>query len=316
MQLNLSEQSLRVFDAADAASNIPMETVTEVDLSCNALERALKLPRLLHLSRLLLQHNVLSSVPALPRRLRVLNLSHNKLQSCDGLSACEALERVDLSHNQLTQLPCMPQTVTHVAVCSNRLTSLAGVYPPRLVELRATVNRVLDLDGLIAAPRSLKLLWLAGNPVVTASGYREHVAQALPRLGMLDGTPVVHAAPARIKVTVRSKPVARATAPQPASDESLAERALMLRVRHLEKQLRQEEAELKQADLRHRVARDQLRQLDGTAAQQGVDVRQLQLAIQDVAGAVDELECTCREAAREFRAHHSDIQASRSISAI
>lgn len=81
-------------------------SIQSVDCSGIGLEKiTTQLDKLTNLTRLDLSNNRLSEVPRLGRRIRSLNLSHNRLTSAKLNRIPISVQHLDLSHNQLAYLP-------------------------------------------------------------------------------------------------------------------------------------------------------------------------------------------------------------------
>lgn len=100
----------------------------------------------------------LTSLPALPPGLAILNARNNRLTILPTLPP--GLTSLDACENGLTMLPTLPPGLITLRARDNQLTTLPAL-PPTLKHLQVDKNR---LTALPALPASLRSLDLAENP--------------------------------------------------------------------------------------------------------------------------------------------------------
>ena len=144
--------------------------------------------------------------------LVTLDISNNPALADAGLAAAAwaampALTELDASRTSLHRFPEFPPGFGLVVLRlrDNRIRSAAHAEALQaLAALDLTgnaVGRVLALRELALLP-CLRVLWLAGNPVAAAQGYRRGVIDAVRRLVALDGVAVTRGARARARPSV------------------------------------------------------------------------------------------------------------------
>ena len=202
-ELNLSSNAL-----ADPVSLPSLAALQALDLSRNQLESPADFSGLPALTSLDLSGNQVGSVSSLGKMpaLRSLKLAENKLASAVGLEAsAPALTTLDLSSNALATFDglALPQ-LTSLSVAKNGAKALDGLGGlPALASLDLSGNLLSTLEALAPLTElpSLKVLSLLGNPMVDAvegledapppiDNYRIEVLVLLPRLGVLDDAEV------------------------------------------------------------------------------------------------------------------------------
>ncbi|MGY4473533.1 hypothetical protein ACVILL_000947 [Bradyrhizobium sp. USDA 3364] len=97
--------------------------------------------------------NRLTSLPALPSRLRNLHLMANELTSLPA-ELPSRLRSLMVDGNQLTDLPALPATIEEFSASNNQLTSLPDL-PARLRRLDVSENQLTSLPDLPARLRYL-----------------------------------------------------------------------------------------------------------------------------------------------------------------
>lgn len=156
---------------------------------------------------------------------RELDLRGQRIPEIENLGATrDAFDCIDLSGNDIAALANFPRLprLTTLLLSGNRVTTIAAdniaASLPSLESLQLANNRVcvfsLSLNfhflcqcfsrvshtpmehkqitdfaevGHLAGLSCLEHLWLAGNPIATASNYRLRVVRLLPSLRFLDG---------------------------------------------------------------------------------------------------------------------------------
>ncbi|CAM9200065.1 unnamed protein product, partial [Laminaria digitata] len=145
-------------------------------LSCNQLKVLdtsvlTTMPALRHLD---VSHNVLCRMEPmdgrdLPPRLETLNMSNNRISRIGGIGHCFALRVVDLSHNRIKRV----QGLEHLSLLEQLDLSHNAIT-------KAASARCLSFN------RSLKLLWLEGNPLARHPRYRPTLTCLLPHVRAID----------------------------------------------------------------------------------------------------------------------------------
>ncbi|WP_312891238.1 NEL-type E3 ubiquitin ligase domain-containing protein [Mesorhizobium silamurunense] len=107
----------------------------------------------------------LTSLPALPAELQVLNVNNNDLTSLPA-SLPAGLRRLDANHNQLTSLPeQLPAGLQWLYANGNRLTSLPERLSAGLQRLYADRNQLTSLPASL--PAGLQALYVSGNQLTS-----------------------------------------------------------------------------------------------------------------------------------------------------
>lgn len=110
--------------------------------------------------------------------LKYLNVSSNNISKIDDISILHALESLVLKENYLSK----PDSIQNV------------IYMKSLLELDLSMNKInCNLEGILevlSSCKSLKILSLKGNPVVTTKHYRKLVISKCLRLTRLDGNKI------------------------------------------------------------------------------------------------------------------------------
>jgi len=137
-------------------------------------------------------------------KLRFLYLQSNQLRSLgEALAQNMSLDTIDLTANEFQALVPgeIPQSVTNLYAAGNRLRgpeALRGLSSlPNLQVLDLSRNMLSedeDLEALTgegaSCRASLRVLYLAGNPIASSSAYRRTIIARLPCLTYLDDQPV------------------------------------------------------------------------------------------------------------------------------
>mmetsp|Transcript_39103 Transcript_39103/g.84319 ORF Transcript_39103/g.84319 Transcript_39103/m.84319 type:complete len:465 (+) Transcript_39103:113-1507(+) len=157
-----------------------LEKFTQVKylyLESNCLTKIDKLNAQKYLQSLHLQDNKLERIENLNGclELKYLNVSNNLLSKIDDLSALQSLESLIVKQNELSK----PDSIRNV------------IYMKRLNELDLSKNKInCSLDSILevlAQCKSLKILSLAGNPMVKLNKYyRKLVISRCTKLIRLD----------------------------------------------------------------------------------------------------------------------------------
>lgn len=133
------------------------------------------------------------------RKLKALYLNCNMLRRVDAnLAANEQLSHLNLATNQIGRFEPggLPASLNTVLVAANCLETAAAIEPlallPNLEVLDLQNNRLDgdDLFDLFARCRSLRVLYLMGNPIQRAEYYRKRLVSRCLQLTYLDTSPV------------------------------------------------------------------------------------------------------------------------------
>ncbi|CAM9556560.1 unnamed protein product, partial [Ectocarpus sp. 8 AP-2014] len=129
------------------------------------------MPALRHLD---VSHNLLCRMEPmdgrdLPPRLETLNMSHNRISRIGGIAQCFLLRALDLRHNRIKRV----QGLEHLAL-------LLQLDLGHNLISKAASARALSFN------RSLKLLWLEGNPLARHPRYRPTLTCLLPHVRSID----------------------------------------------------------------------------------------------------------------------------------
>ncbi|CAM9882083.1 unnamed protein product [Ectocarpus sp. 4 AP-2014] len=145
-------------------------------LSCNQLQVLdisvlTTMPALRHLD---VSHNLLCRMGPmdgrdLPPRLETLNMSHNRISRIGGIAQCFLLRALDLRHNRIKRV----QGLEHLSL-------LLQLDLGHNLISKAASARALSFN------RSLKLLWLEGNPLARHPRYRPTLTCLLPHVRSID----------------------------------------------------------------------------------------------------------------------------------
>jgi hypothetical protein len=125
-------------------------------------------------TKLAADNNRLRTLPALPPRLKELDVSMNQLTSLPPLP--DQLKTLDACLNQLTEIPALPQKLEVLDLARNRLTHLPGPtdlpveLPPRLNDLDLRWN---PLRACPLLPNSLQGFALMTNDVTNMPYLRD-----------------------------------------------------------------------------------------------------------------------------------------------
>ncbi|ENV0142553.1 NEL-type E3 ubiquitin ligase domain-containing protein [Salmonella enterica] len=110
-----------------------------------------------HITKLIIPHNNLTRLPALPPGLRLLSVSGNPLTRLPALPS--GLWSLAVNNTQLTRLPVLPLGLQLLTVTDTQLTDLPAL-PPGLQMLLARNN---PLTSLPALPSGLQTLWVTNS---------------------------------------------------------------------------------------------------------------------------------------------------------
>ncbi|CAB1096352.1 unnamed protein product [Ectocarpus sp. CCAP 1310/34] len=129
------------------------------------------MPALRHLD---VSHNLLCRMEPmdgrdLPPRLETLNMSHNRISRIGGITQCFLLRALDLRHNRIKRV----QGLEHLSL-------LLQLDLGHNLISKAASARALSFN------RSLKLLWLEGNPLARHPRYRPTLTCLLPHVRSID----------------------------------------------------------------------------------------------------------------------------------
>jgi len=134
-----------------------------------------------NLNSLFCQRNKLTSLPALPASLYLLNCSFNSLTTIIALPP--ALNQLDCAYNNITSLPALPNSLRTLSCGNNSLTSLP-VLPVAVQDLVCSYNNLTTLPvladslvslqcsfnhltGLPTLPTGLRYLYCNNNSLVS-----------------------------------------------------------------------------------------------------------------------------------------------------
>ncbi|EAM8729713.1 E3 ubiquitin--protein ligase [Salmonella enterica] len=110
-----------------------------------------------HITKLIIPHNNLTRLPALPPGLRLLSVSGNPLTRLPALPS--GLWSLAVNNTQLTRLPVLPPGLQLLTVTDTQLTDLPAL-PPGLQMLLVRNN---PLTSLPALPSGLQTLWVTDS---------------------------------------------------------------------------------------------------------------------------------------------------------
>ncbi|EOX8556817.1 TPA_asm: E3 ubiquitin--protein ligase [Salmonella enterica] len=110
-----------------------------------------------HITKLIIPHNNLTRLPALPPGLRLLSVSGNPLTRLPALPS--GLWSLAVNNTQLTRLPVLPPGLQLLTVTDTQLTNLPAL-PPGLQMLLVRNN---PLTSLPALPSGLQTLWVTNS---------------------------------------------------------------------------------------------------------------------------------------------------------
>ncbi|ECC6542610.1 E3 ubiquitin--protein ligase [Salmonella enterica] len=110
-----------------------------------------------HITKLIIPHNNLTRLPALPPGLRLLSVSGNPLTRLPALPS--GLWSLAVNNTQLTRLPVLPPGLQLLTVTDTQLTDLPAL-PPGLQMLLVRNN---PLTSLPALPSGLQTLWVTNS---------------------------------------------------------------------------------------------------------------------------------------------------------
>ena len=131
--------------------------------------------------------------------LKVLNLSFNCITKIEFLPP--NLEELYLNGNEINEVALNParplNKMIHLGLSMNKIRSTAlslivKVFP-NLFCLDISFNDLCDLDSAIVwckQLKSLKMLFMEGNPLVFTNNYTEIVQERVHGIKVLDGNPV------------------------------------------------------------------------------------------------------------------------------
>ncbi|CAM9912668.1 unnamed protein product, partial [Scytosiphon promiscuus] len=129
------------------------------------------MPSLRHLD---VSHNLLCRMEPmegrdLPPRLETLNMSHNRISRIGGIGQCFLLRVVDLRNNRIKRV----QGLEHLSLLEQ-------------LDLRHNLISKAASARALSFNRSLKLLWLTGNPLARHPRYRPTLTCLLPHVRSID----------------------------------------------------------------------------------------------------------------------------------
>ncbi|ELL0546742.1 E3 ubiquitin--protein ligase [Salmonella enterica] len=110
-----------------------------------------------HITKLIIPHNNLTRLPALPPGLRLLSVSGNPLTRLQALPS--GLWSLAVNNTQLTRLPVLPPGLQLLTVTDTQLTDLPAL-PPGLQMLLVRNNPLTSLPEL---PSGLQTLWVTDS---------------------------------------------------------------------------------------------------------------------------------------------------------
>ncbi|EAA7679404.1 E3 ubiquitin--protein ligase [Salmonella enterica subsp. houtenae serovar 48:z4,z32:-] len=110
-----------------------------------------------HITKLIIPHNNLTRLPALPPGLRLLSVSGNPLTRLPALPS--GLWSLAVNNTQLTRLPVLPPGLQLLTVTDTQLTDLPAL-PPGLQMLLVRNNPLTSLPEL---PSGLQTLWVTDS---------------------------------------------------------------------------------------------------------------------------------------------------------
>ncbi|CAH1270558.1 LRRCC1 [Branchiostoma lanceolatum] len=162
--------------------NVPFsQSIQVLNLHCNQISQIENLQHMVNLRHLDLSSNQIARIEGLSSlvNLRTLNLACNLIRVVDGLQGLRSLSRVNISYNQVEDVSGFRQLsgsgfrLSHVELHGNRLSSINHVVQC-LMGCAHLTDLTLMHDG-------------KGNPVCSASDYRETVLSLMPQVQVLDG---------------------------------------------------------------------------------------------------------------------------------
>jgi hypothetical protein len=156
---------------ANALLELPALPKTLKNLVCSN-NKLTRLPDLPeHLVSLFADTNEISTLPALPKRLTHLNIAQNKLISLDDLP--ETLIYLDAAYNNIAQLPTvLPDALEEIFLSHNALTCLPNSLPRNLQYLSVVNNQLSEIPDSFFIPNATGHIFLENNPLSVAAQQR------------------------------------------------------------------------------------------------------------------------------------------------
>ncbi len=114
------------------------------------------------LQTLYCSHNLLTSLPRLPRTLRTFGCDYNLMTSLPSFLP-DTLEFINCSYNNLPNIPTLPSFLTQLLCDNNQLVSLPTL-PNALTNLQCSYNQITSLPTL---PNTLQVLWCNSNQLTS-----------------------------------------------------------------------------------------------------------------------------------------------------
>lgn len=106
-------------------------------------------------------------IPLIPKSVRHLDLSNNKIDEIKDISFPRQLYTLNLGGNKIRELKgvTFPHFLQIFNIDTNEISSLKGiVFPDSLEELYAGDNKITDMEG-VELPFELKYLDISENPI-------------------------------------------------------------------------------------------------------------------------------------------------------
>ncbi|ECS1316403.1 E3 ubiquitin--protein ligase [Salmonella enterica] len=125
-----------------------------------------------HITKLIIPHNNLTRLPALPPGLRLLSVSGNPLTRLPALPS--GLWSLAVNNTQLTRLPVLPPGLQLLTVTDTQLTDLPAL-PPGLQMLLVRNNPLTSLPEL---PSGLQTLWVTDSRLTRLPESLIHLSSA------------------------------------------------------------------------------------------------------------------------------------------
>lgn len=148
--------------------------------------------RTLHLIELKIT-SIDSFFPIYLQQLDVLDLSGNQLSRLQHLPP--KISQLDAYNNRIDVIdqPALPESLIHLGLGCNTIATFPQCPLPALMSLDLSFNNLTSLVQVAAAlpsVRSLRHLFLQGNPMTLCVSYRQVILSVAPELEILDEIPV------------------------------------------------------------------------------------------------------------------------------
>ena len=155
------------------------------------------------LTSLTLRQNNITSVKVsiIPSSVQTLDLSWNRIKVFNNIAnySVNCISKLDLSYNCLTEVPKLNDTsccsLKSLFIRGNLIETLEGIERfDRIVELDVGINCVVDITALISSLsrcKTLKTLWIDGNPLTCDPNSNDIIEKQLNFLTKLNGNIII-----------------------------------------------------------------------------------------------------------------------------